>query len=475
MRVKLTEQNKKKQPRISRPFPDSIAVRKSRRSTGGSDSKPSGCTAISLSVLAAALASQMPEALAADNETPADKPIGKETMATTFQREDASCFYGGIEYLYWWAKPAPLSVPLVSMGLSQFKEGFLVNSSATILYGAPYSPAQGGNDSQSFPGFSGTRFTVGYWLDDQHKFAVEGSAFILFEQSAGFSARGDSNGGYPAGSTTTGMRIPVYNNVPYAPGGSSDTETGLTLVPQGEDGVPLALPGDLTGGVTIKNTLQLWGAQALGVMNLYRDDTWDLSALAGFRYLDLSEKFELTADLEGLSTSDMYKGQSGVVSDTFETWNQFYGGDFGLRGRYTQGPWYWELTTTLAAGLSRETETVSGYYTAVNSPFGSGGPEGIFAQPANEGRTTSDRFAYVPEGQLKLGFEFSPCVRMTVGYTVLYYSNVIRPTDQISRAIPKGQTFQQDGTSPSTSSPSRRFQTTDFFTHGASVGLEISF
>jgi hypothetical protein len=414
-------------------------------------------------------------ARAADNETPTEKPISKETIAATFDKADISRLYGGIEYLYWWAKPAPLSVPLVSMGSTDFKEGFLVNSSAIILYGAPYYPAQGGNDSQSFPGFSGTRLTAGWWLDDQHKFAIEGSAFMLFEQSVGFSARGDSNGGYPAGSTTTGMRIPVYNNVPYAPGGSSDTETGQTLVSQGEDGVPLALPGDLTGGATIKNTLQFWGAQALGVMNLFRDDNWELSGLAGFRYLDLSERFNLTADLEGLSSSDMYKGQSGIVSDTFETWNQFYGGDFGLRGRYTQGPWYLELTTTMAAGVSRETETVSGYYTAVNSPFGSGGPEGIFAQPANEGRTRSDRFAYVPEGQLKLGFEFSPSVRMTVGYNALYYSNVIRPTDQISRGIPKGQTFQQDGTSPSTTSPERRFRTTDFFTHGASVGLEISF
>src|SRR5213078_4187467 len=67
-----------------------------------------------------------------------------------------SAWYGGVEYLLWWVKPAPLSVPLVSTGpISTTHHGWLINSDATILYGAPRSPAQGGNDSQNFPVFSG--------------------------------------------------------------------------------------------------------------------------------------------------------------------------------------------------------------------------------------------------------------------------------------------------------------------------------
>jgi outer membrane immunogenic protein len=46
-------------------------------------------------------------------------------------------FYGGAEYLLWSLKGAPLSVPLVSSGPESNKEGFLVNSNTTILYGAP--------------------------------------------------------------------------------------------------------------------------------------------------------------------------------------------------------------------------------------------------------------------------------------------------------------------------------------------------
>src|SRR2546421_7679678 len=52
-------------------------------------------------------------------------------------------FYGNLEYLVWWVKPGPLSVPLVSTGpISTTHHGFLDSSDTTILDGAPHSPAQ---------------------------------------------------------------------------------------------------------------------------------------------------------------------------------------------------------------------------------------------------------------------------------------------------------------------------------------------
>src|SRR5215472_17128514 len=64
----------------------------------------------------------------------------------------ASRLYVGIDYLHWWVKNAPLSVPLVSTGPEANKEGFLVNPNSLILYGAPHAPAMGGDASQGFPG-----------------------------------------------------------------------------------------------------------------------------------------------------------------------------------------------------------------------------------------------------------------------------------------------------------------------------------
>ncbi len=81
----------------------------------------------------------------------------------------------------------------------------------------------------------------------------------------------------------------------------------------------------------------------------------------------------------------------------------------------------------------------------------------------------------VPDAQIKVGYAITPRLRATLGYDFLYYSSVLRPGDQINHSIPKGQTFQQGGTTVSTTSPARLYKTTDFFAHGISAGLEFRF
>jgi hypothetical protein len=387
--------------------------------------------------------------------------------ATASPATPASRFYGGIDYLHWWVKDAPLSVPLVSTGPSMFKEGFLVNPASKILYGAPFSPATGGNDKQSFPGFNGSRLTVGYWLDDSHDYAIEASGFLLQTRTTTFSVHGDANG-------NPGLRVPVFNTIPYAPGGACDPDTGLCLIPVGEDGSPIAVPGDLTGGVTITNSLQLGVLDLTGVIPLYRDTNWELSGLAGGTFLQLNESFGLVGTLAGIPTSDLYAGQSGYSVDEFKTRNRFYGAALGVRGRYTYGPVFIEGTGRLSFGASQEVLTVNGGYQDFGAHFAnSQGPYGIFAMPANEGKFSQTHFAVVPEVEAKIGYNITPSIAVTIGYDFLYDSNVIRPGDQINRNVPKGQTFQQDGTAASLTSPARLFRTTDFFAQGISIGLVI--
>lgn len=371
-----------------------------------------------------------------------------------------SRFYGGVEYLFWWVKGAPLSAPLVSTGPDTNEEGFLVNSDSTVLYGAPFAPARGGNNTQNFPGFSGGRLTLGYQLDEDQRLALEGSFFMLQSRSAGFAAQGTS--------TTldmTGIRIPVFNTVPYSPG----SDTDLTV---SENGLPVSIAGILAGKVTIANSLKLWGSDATAVFNVFRASQWELNGLAGFRYLNLSEDFDLSDSLVGLSGP--FVGQSGTVSDHFGTTNQFYGAVVGLRGRASWGPVSLSLTGRLALGTSHEVLNISGAFRAVNFSA-SAGAQGIFAQPSNSGSHVSNVFAVVPEVDVKLGYDLTPSVRLTVGYDVLYYSSVVRPGGQINRNLPKGQVFQQGGTSVSSTSPSPLFNKTGFFAHGLSGGVAVRF
>jgi hypothetical protein len=383
-----------------------------------------------------------------------------------------SRLYGGVEYLGWWVKGAPLAVPLVSTGpISTTHHGFLDRPDSTILYGAPHSPAKGGDDTQPFSIFSGARLTLGYNLDESRTFAIEASGFGLQSQRAGFDILGNQNG-EPV------IDIPVFNTIPYSPPGRPG---GL---PPNEDGLPASLPSDpdrfdgnagiITGRVKVTNSLQLWGADLTGVAKLYRTNSWEISGLAGFRFLRLAEDFKLY--YESIGVSGVYVGDFGTAADTFGTNNHFYGSFIGVRGRYSYGRMFVEASGSIALGASNEVLNVSGGFLSYDfiSPVRTG-PEGVFAQPANEGQFSQVHFAVVPEVQLKLGYNITPSVLATIGYNFLFDSNVIRPTDQINRNLPKGQTFLQGGDIVSTTNPARIFKTTSFFAQGISVGLAFRF
>lgn len=407
---------------------------------------------------------------------------GPETGARVFKALSSgaqqSHFYGGVDYLLWSVKGAPLSLPLVSSASSSLKEGFLVSNEVEILYGSSMYPATGGNGVQNFPIFNGGRVTLGYTFDDSRFSAVEASGFALQSRAAGYFNTTNLSTGKPA------MRVPVYGNVAYAPGGACDPgASSVCSVGPGEDGVPISLPadnpsvsGDLYGSVRVRNTLQLWGMDAAALAPLYTYRGWDLTGMVGATYLSLQESFNLTANLNGYSTSPLYAGQSGTANDWFSTSNQFYGALLGLRANNKFGPISVQATGKLGLGDSHEVLRVSGYYSDSGAAFASsGGPYGIFAMPANEGAFTRNEFAVLTQAQVKLGYELTPWLQLTLGYDVLYESNVIRPTDQISRAIPKGQTFQQDGTAASTTSPARLLRSTDFYAQGLTAGLQASF
>ena len=383
---------------------------------------------------------------------------------------DHKRFYGGSEYLLWWVKGAPLSVPLVTTGPDANEEGILNTRGgpSTILYGAPFAPGVGGNDTQNFKALSGARVWLGYWLDDVQRVAVEAGGFGLQKAEADYNVSSDSAG-------SPGLSIPLYNSFLYLGEGACGPASMPTCgTGVGEDRTPVSIPDTLTGAVAIKNTLEFWGLNANAVANFIRTPTWDVSALGGFRYLSLTEDFNMYTSLAGISGSP-FAGQSGYTIDNFGTRNQFYGALLGLRARGMYGAFSLETTLTASLGVNHETIDIYGYYNATNFFLATTGPYGIFATPANSGVTSSNKLAVVPEVQVKLGYDITPAVRVTVGYDFIYWSNVVRPTDQIDRNVVKGQFFQEDPNSTSLAYPQRLDKTTDFYAQGLSVGLQARF
>ena len=97
--------------------------------------------------------------------------------------------------------------------------------------------------------------------------------------------------------------------------------------------------------------------------------------------------------------------------------------------------------------------------------------------PSNIGRYYRNAFSVVPEGGINLGWNITPRIKATVGYTFLYWSDVARPGNLIDRNVnpayqPTNQ-FYGIGGGPNT--PTFSFHETGFWAQGVNFGLEFKF
>jgi hypothetical protein len=357
--------------------------------------------------------------------------------------------YGSAEYLMWWVTDGHVP-PLVSAGpgtLPVTQQAIPGIDGNTILFQGPLD----------YGTFSGARFTLGYWFDPCETCALEGRFFFLSNESANFAA---ASGGNPA----LGRPFIDQNfNVPAAE---------LT-----------ASPGIVSGMVNVSSFSELWGAEVNLRKNVCCGCWGRFDLFGGFRYLDLKEKLNITetevAGPNSLMFSDILPGSNVFVYDSFRTRNQFYGGQLGSQLELRRGRWFTDLRAAVALGDVHQTIDVSGTQTLV--PPG-GGPTqlttgGLLALPSNIGHFTSDRFAVVPELGINVGYQITENFRVFVGYTVLYWSHVVRPGDQIDTVLDIRQIPHTIGPIPpvAQSRPIMPFRQTDFWAQGVNFGLELRF
>jgi hypothetical protein len=127
--------------------------------------------------------------------------------------------------------------------------------------------------------------------------------------------------------------------------------------------------------------------------------------------------------------------------------------------------------TILLAGIPLVVPTGT---SAVTTTTSGQGPGGLFAQPTNIGHHARDRFAVVPEGKVKLGYQITNHWGATIGYSFFLLSDVARPGAQIDRSVNSGLLA-----SPSASGGSLRpqfvFRSSDFWAQGVDIGLEFRY
>jgi hypothetical protein len=164
-----------------------------------------------------------------------------------------------------------------------------------------------------------------------------------------------------------------------------------------------------------------------------------------------------------------------TLTDSFRTNNQFYGGQLGTVIEWRMGRWSVDLRGKVALGATRESARISG--SEVDTNLGTGQQvqfaSGLLALPTNSGHFSRDAFTVVPEAGLNVGYQVTDHMRLFVGYTLLYWSRVARPGQQIDTTL--NTTQLSGGQLVGPARPAFAFHGTDFWAQGVNFGLELRY
>ncbi len=311
--------------------------------------------------------------------------------------------YFGAEYLLWWTRRdrAPI---LATTGNPA--EGPLAGR-----LGEPGTAVLNDGTLNHEP-FSGARLTAGYFIDDCCSKAIEVSGFFLPQSSGHFSA---SSADFPV------LARPFFS-----------LNEGIERVQF------IAFPGVATGTLTINSPSQLWGVEANARCLWCCGCDYSVDLLAGARYLNLREQLTITENslfLPGVLPPPL-NGTQVINIDSFATRNQFYGGQVGIDAQKEWGRFSIDGLFKLALGVTHQELTIQGgqIYPPGTTNVDTR-PGGLLALDSNIGTYSRNRFSIVPEVGVTLGWYLTGNVQLTVGYNFLYWTNVVRPGEQIDTNV----------------------------------------
>ncbi|MCC9601587.1 BBP7 family outer membrane beta-barrel protein [Stieleria sp. JC731] len=315
---------------------------------------------------------------------------------------------------------------------------------ATVLYG--------GNDILD-DSRTGGRLRFGFWFDRCHTVGLAAEYLELERESEAFSAAstGDPILARPFYNVTTGMNdseLIAFNDGQIALTGTVSVQAYSELV---------------GGGVNLRflkgcdEGCREW--LFCGRNNHYCTRS---EFRLGYRFMELNEGVSIHEDLLSTGTNP----GTFDITDAFDTENRFNGVDLGWSRRIVRGYWTLESLIRIAVGNTNQIVRINGSTSIDDGAAQSGGLLAL----TNQGTFEQDEFSVLPELNLTLGYQLTDHLKATVGYTGIYWSNVVRPGEHIPTAV--NPNFLPPAVSGTDAYPLFSFDTTDYWAHGLTYGLE---
>ncbi len=332
------------------------------------------------------------------------------------------------EALLWWTKGGHIPALLTTSpdGTPQAQAGVLGQPGTTVLLG---------NQQLNTDLRAGGRISFGTWLDPDDNLGVEFSYLGLGQSVDRFNM---SSSGSPI------LARPFFN-----------VETGS------EDSHLIAYPNLSHGSFSATSTSDFQVAEFLVRKAIARAPGYRIELLAGYRFQQLVEDLNL-GDTSTMAASTIQ------ISDQFHACNDFNGGVLGMATEWHRERWSLETNLKLALGDTHSQIDIEGSTSTGGATY----PGGLLALPSNIGVHTADQFSIVPELGATFGYDLTCHLRAIIGYTLIYWSGVSRPGDQIDLDVSPSQ-FPP--TTQTGAKPSFTQQTSDFWAQGINLGLDYRF
>lgn len=379
-------------------------------------------------------------------------------------------FWAQADYLLWWLRESKVP-PLVTTGPAQFPVGILGNPGTVVL-------VEG--DDLDIDAFNGGRFSAAYLFGGCKPWGIMGSYFFLGERSN--SAELGSTG-YPV----------LTRPFTRADTGNRSSEFA-------------AFPGQSVGAIRIDSNTRLQGAElnvfcplcccdwtdcctpccadACGGFDCpqpQRTRSYRVDLFGGFRYLDLDEDLDIL-EVAQFSPTSAFPGLAGNTfraSDEFATRNRFYGGQFGLSASVVRGRFIVDFRGSVALGNTHQEIDIAGSQVRATPDGGlTRFRGGLLALPTNIGHHERDEFSVVPEVGINFGYRLTNAMSVHVGYSFLYWTDVLRPGDQIDTVLDARQ-IPNFIVPPVSTAGARRpavlFRESDFWAQGINFGFQLNY
>jgi Putative beta barrel porin-7 (BBP7) len=197
--------------------------------------------------------------------------------------------------------------------------------------------------------------------------------------------------------------------------------------------------------------------------NVRRSEFVTVDLFAGYRYLHLWDQVRVSNT--DTVPAGLFFGTpnppllSTTLTDEFRTINQFHGAQVGLA---TSARLFDRLSFSTRLGVALGATVSDARLSGSGTLGGVTTANGLLVTNTNAGRYENTEFAVLPTADAKFGYDLTDWLRLSVGYSFLYWSRVERAGDQIDRTR-------------SLTRPVYPSRGTDYWVQGVTLGAEVRY